>query len=133
MPQKIVNADYFNFSVFGLAITLAIGGLIIVLSYIIEPLVNWIQKSRNLNAYARLEWSTNDTLQLQRLAHEELEMGTWDCYTAAVPVTKRGEMLAVLDLGDLDHPRLKAPMAKCEGLDEENLTSDNRSTARLVA
>lgn len=74
-----------------------------------------IQTRRGANVYARLEWGTNETLQLQRLAHEELGVGTWEGCAGDVPVTKRGERLAVLDLGDLDHPRLKAPLAVGDG------------------
>ncbi|KAL1651891.1 hypothetical protein SLS58_000014 [Diplodia intermedia] len=61
-----------------------------------------------LDSYARLEWCANETLQLQRLAHEELGMGTWSKCDGDVPVTEKGERLAMLDLTDSKHPRLKA-------------------------
>ncbi|KAF9641034.1 hypothetical protein BFW01_g12840 [Lasiodiplodia theobromae] len=107
--QKIRNAEYFNFSVFGLAFTIALGSLIIVLSYTLEPTLGWVQRRRSWDTYARLEWVTNETLQLQRLAHEELGSVKWEGCAENVPVTRKGEKLAVLDLHDLDHPRLKAP------------------------
>lgn len=87
----------------------SIGIITILLSWFIEPLVAFIQKRRNLDAYARLEWTTNEVLQLQRMAHEQLEMGTWSACDTEVPITERGEKLAVLDLGNLNHPRLVAP------------------------
>lgn len=36
-------------------------------------------------------------------------MGTWSACDTEVPITERGEKLAVLDLGNLKHPRLVAP------------------------
>ncbi|KAF2138168.1 uncharacterized protein K452DRAFT_277984 [Aplosporella prunicola CBS 121167] len=106
--QKIVSGEYFNFSVLGLAITLTVGVLIILLSYTIAPLLACIQHRRRspYNPYARLEWNANGMLQLQRLAHEEQGVGTWDRCAADVPVTNKGDKLATLDLEDLDHPRL---------------------------
>lgn len=124
-----------NFSVFGLAFVFVTGTVLILLSWFLEPCIAYIQKrggwawfcscrccpctrkshrypstSFSTNAYARLEWSANETLQLQRLAHEELGVGPWEACDGAVPVTARkGERLAVLDLEDWTHPRLKAP------------------------
>lgn len=70
--------------------------------------MSYFQRRRNLDPYARLEWASNETLQLQRLAHEELGVGSWRRCLEAVPTTGRGERLAVLDVGDLKHPRLRA-------------------------
>lgn len=109
MTQKIRNAEYFNFSVFGLAFTLALGSLIIILSYALEPILGCVQRRRSWDTYARLEWITNETMQLQRLAHEEVGLVKWEGCAENVPVTEKGEKLAVLDLNDLEHPRLKAP------------------------
>lgn len=53
-----------------------------------------------------MEWIANETLQLQRLAHEELGAGGWSGAANAVPVTKAGETLATLDTTDAYHPRL---------------------------
>lgn len=107
--QKILSTAYTNFSVFGLTTIFIIGGVIIILSYTLEPLVAWIQRRRNLDVYERLEWTMNETLQLQRLAHEELGLGTWHQCDTDIPVTGKAEKLGVLDLSDRTHPRLKAP------------------------
>lgn len=105
----ILSTAYINFSVFGLASIFILGGLIIISSYTIEPLARWIQRRRNLDVYARLEWTVNETLQLQRMAHEELGLGSWlDC-DKDVPITQGRDRLAVIDLAELSHPRLKAP------------------------
>lgn len=100
---------YTNFSIFGLATIFIVGGLIIITSYTLEPCVIWMQRRRNYDAYASLEWAMNETLQLQRMAHEEVGMGSWRNCNKDVPITERRDRLAMLDLGDLEHPRLKAP------------------------
>ncbi|KAL0256121.1 hypothetical protein SLS55_008513 [Diplodia seriata] len=106
--QKIMSTAHSNFSVFGLSFIFAAGGLVILASWILEPLVAFVQRRCRLDSYARLEWCANETLQLQRLAHEELGMGTWSKCDGDVPVTEKGERLAMLDLTDSKHPRLKA-------------------------
>ncbi|KAL1615965.1 hypothetical protein SLS56_011613 [Neofusicoccum ribis] len=114
--QKILTTAYTNFNTFGLCLTLILGTIIITVSYSLEPLVSWIQKRRRLDTYSRLEWCTNETLQLQRLAHEELGLGTWSGAAGNIPFTEPGEMLAMLDLSRPHHPRLKAPPANFEDL-----------------
>lgn len=127
--QKVPNPGYFNFSVFALSFTLALGTIIICLSYALEPLTSCIQRRRNLDTYGRLEWSTNEFLQLQRLAHEELGIGEWEGCTSDVPTTKGKDRLAVLDLDDLGHPRLKAPV---QPFDETIPTQGIQKEATLV-
>ncbi|OJD30592.1 cytochrome p450 protein [Diplodia corticola] len=126
--QKIRSTAYTNFSVFYLALVFSLGAVVIILSYTLEQLVATIQRRYNLDKHARLEWCTNETLQLQRLAHEEL-LGlrgvTWKGCTGGVPVvTERGRLLGVLDLEDLEHPRLKAPLVSFE---EEGLAGGGGS------
>jgi hypothetical protein len=69
----------------------------------------FLRKRFERNIYSRLEWCTNGTLQLQRLAHEELGFGTWRGCTQDVPTTQAGEKLAVLDVTDVAHPSFTAP------------------------
>lgn len=59
--------------------------------------------------YAHLEWTTNEVLQLQRLAHEELGLGTWTGCVDTVPTTKGGENIASLDITNIHHPVLAPP------------------------
>jgi hypothetical protein len=68
-----------------------------------------LHKRRKYKDYAFLEWTTNATLQLHRLTHEELQVGTWSGCTDNVPVTKTEDLLASLDIGDLEHPVLALP------------------------
>ncbi|KAK0628036.1 hypothetical protein DIS24_g10867 [Lasiodiplodia hormozganensis] len=107
--QKMVSTAYTNFNTFGLCLTFVVGTIIIVLSHTIEPLASCIQKRRRLDTYSRLEWSLNENLQLQRLAHEELGVGTWHNGAETILFTDSGERLATVDLADPNHPRLKAP------------------------
>ena len=84
-------------------------GLIVFLtSFTIEPLVGYVQNRFKLNPYARLEWYTNGSLQLQRLAHEELGIGTWTRCDSDIPSTNPGVLLASLDLSNPEHPSLDA-------------------------
>lgn len=104
----------------GLVILLSIGGLIIGVSYTLGSLVNWIQTRKNLNLYRRLEWTTNETLQLQRLAHEELGFGTWTRTEGDYPITAPGEQLAILDLSEPTHPRLQSSTVKNEAASDDD-------------
>ncbi|KAI9786359.1 MAG: hypothetical protein M1816_008020 [Peltula sp. TS41687] len=90
------------------------GGLVIGVSLTLEFVVEWIQKRRNVGISQRLEWTTNDTLQLQRLAHEELGFGTRSRTAQGHPVTAPGEQLAPLDISDPNHPKLASFGAKLE-------------------
>jgi hypothetical protein len=60
-----------------------------------------------------MEWTVNGTLQLQRLAHEELGYGTWRDCDKEVPIPILGdEELAVLDMADVEHPRLRGKLMR---------------------
>ncbi|TGJ88742.1 hypothetical protein E0Z10_g48 [Xylaria hypoxylon] len=108
--QKIRTTAYASFSLFGLFFTLTAGLLLTLASYILEPISSWLHKRKGYNQYPHLEWTTNSTLQLQRLAHEELGFGTWSEGTETIPVTKPGQMLGSLDISDPKHPVLRRPM-----------------------
>lgn len=106
----MITDSYTSFSVLGLFILFVSGGIIIIVSYSIEPLAFWIAKRTNRRVLsAQMEWITTETLQLQRLAHEELESGTWSHADSAIPLTAPRETLATLDLTDTCHPRLNPP------------------------
>jgi hypothetical protein len=85
-----------------------------VAAVLLEPLLaglfkfRWFQRNTKLS-YAYAEWQAGSTLQLQRLAHESLGVGTWSNATGSVPVTAPGDALAVLDTSEYRHPRLVAP------------------------
>ncbi|KAH7115914.1 hypothetical protein B0J11DRAFT_538738 [Dendryphion nanum] len=114
--QKIMTTKYSSFSVLGVALILLVGGLIMVLDLGLEPLIDYIQIRRNKTrpnpsgTYARLEWNANTTLQLQRLAHEHMRVGTWK-YSGwySHPVTAPGDKLAMVDMRNEEHTLLVAP------------------------
>lgn len=85
----------------------------------LEPLTACIQTTHRRRhshraTYARLEWVTDETLQLQRQAYEQAGVGEWAGCAGNVPVTKGGERLAGLDLEDLECPRLMRAAATRE-------------------
>ncbi|KAK1749413.1 hypothetical protein QBC47DRAFT_441931 [Echria macrotheca] len=108
--QKVVLEGYVSFSIFAIVCIFLGGGLIILLSLKLESILAWCLTCRgDRTKYSRLEWSANETLQIQRLAHEATGAGTWSRTTGTIPVTKPGDVLAVLDIGEPAHPRLRAP------------------------
>jgi hypothetical protein len=58
-----------NFSVVGIIIVLVLGGILIVLGVVIDPLVGWIQQRLRKGEYKRLSWIDNGFLELQKQAH----------------------------------------------------------------
>lgn len=46
-------------------------------------------------------------LQLQRMAYDEAGFGTWERCTNITPVTAQGQTLALLDVNNPEHPRLR--------------------------
>ncbi|KZL79502.1 hypothetical protein CI238_05833, partial [Colletotrichum incanum] len=109
--QKIKSGDHMTFSLFGILFVFLLGTIIIIISLNIENLARCGQKWRKTTSYSLLEWSLNDVLQLQRLAHEELGVGDWKRGTKLIPITVEDTPLAVLDASDPSHPRLRADPA----------------------
>lgn len=104
--QKIRSKDHTSFSVVGLGVTFGVGLLLVLLSYLLDPIMTCLQRRRGIAEYKRLKWSTDAFLQLQRLAYEGAGQGTWSYADGDVPVTKKDDMLAGLNLMDPRHPRI---------------------------
>lgn len=117
--QKIRSDSYTSFNVLGLILIFSIGGLIMLISACLPALTARMQRKK---PFASLEWITNDTLQLQRLAHEAVGAGDWEGTCDDYPRTQRGDLLAVLDITDPKHPKLQLP-AKAETVREEERDS----------
>lgn len=109
--QKIVSSRYSSFNVVGILIILNIGGLMVLLDYTLESIIDYLHERFRSGAtnYASIEWKSTTTVQLQRLAHEGIGQGTWSKADRVIPVTRPGEKLGVLDIEDIVHPKLKAP------------------------
>ncbi|KAG6366976.1 hypothetical protein INS49_001157 [Diaporthe citri] len=120
--QKIVSTDYTSFSVFGICFIYVTGALIIAISYLLEQIQAWLYRRRKVNEYAYLEWTANETLQLQRMAYQGVGSGNWSRYTDRIPLTETGDILA-------DLPR-SYPLDKKEGADVEqgNLVEQRTGT-----
>lgn len=85
------------------------GGLIVIISFSIEFLLEFLHKRYGYQTYRQLEWATNQQLQLLRLAQEEAGYGIWTKCTDFVPVTVTSddEKLGGLNVTQVDHPYIE--------------------------
>lgn len=74
------------------------GVLVIITSYVLEPIFECLYRRRKYREYTFLEWSASETLQLQRIGFQGVGSGTWSGYTDTIPRTKQDEVLASLAL-----------------------------------
>lgn len=123
--QKIRSDSYTSFNVLGLIIIFAVGGLIMLISLYLPLVTARIQ--RNRNPYASLEWISNDTLQLQRLAHEAVGAGEWTNACDDYPLARKHDLLAVLDITKRKHPVLRAESETVERIRIEATDKKQRS------
>lgn len=135
--QKILSTEYVSFSLFGLCFTYVTGTLIIVVSYILEPIYACMYRRNKYGEYTYLEWTTTETLQLQRTSYQGIGSGTWLGHTEAIPRTTTGENLANLPLsysirgGDpsnqnnLQKPVSQMASMECVSLDDLLLESES--------
>lgn len=77
----------------------------------LEELFDLAFQHTPLGKHARLrrghaEWKAGSTLQLQRIAHENLGLGTWSRTAESVPVTNTGDVLGTYNIDDESHARL---------------------------
>ena len=88
---------FYCFSILGMAIILVIGGLIVLVNLLLEPLVRLFRNMRKNDhgLYKQLEWDTTATLQLQRLVYEGQGSGTWHGEPDVVPVTTHGDRFGI--------------------------------------
>lgn len=78
------------------------------MSFALEPILGLLQRRAKYQSYANLEWITNATLQIHRLAHENACDGEsiWSHCVDTIPTASAELILAPLDIGKIDHPRL---------------------------
>ncbi|KAG8161282.1 hypothetical protein KVR01_009546 [Diaporthe batatas] len=127
--NQVLSTAHGSFSVFGLSFTYVAGALIIILSYALEPLIQWrhrryLRRHKDLRlehhpgTYKDVEWTANNTLQLLRFAHENAGVGEWTRCDEDIPVLAGSTtQLCSLDLQEPAHPRLsREPMASENGL-----------------
>ena len=87
--SQMVNdtTDTVSFSITGMVILFAIGGIINFISLFIDTIVGWIQKKTGKGNHARMCWLLDDKLQLHRYLNQELGQGQWSVEPEAMPVT----------------------------------------------
>lgn len=83
---------------FGLCFTYTLGLLFVAASYAAEPICSCLSRRFKLKEYADLEWKTNATLHLQRMAYQGIASGEWTGQADDIPKTKPGEILAELPM-----------------------------------
>ncbi|KAF3025106.1 hypothetical protein E8E14_014606 [Neopestalotiopsis sp. 37M] len=110
--QKARSSQFASFSVFGLYFTYVTGALIILVSVTIEPVLEYGHKRRGWQSYQQLEWTTNQQLQLLRLAYEESGHANWSKCTNFVPMTEKDEKLCAFDISQPDHPSVMRKAAR---------------------
>ncbi|KAF3000316.1 hypothetical protein E8E13_009145 [Curvularia kusanoi] len=110
---KMRSSNHYSFSAWFLVIVLLFGSIVMLIATFLEEIVGLILKYPRLSSpnlvYAYASWQASSTLQLHRLANENLGLGTWSRTNEAVPVTVLNDTLAVLDVADPRHARMVAP------------------------
>jgi hypothetical protein len=95
-----------------------LGGLIMLVAMFLEDLIGLLIKHTRLSntrlAFAHATWKASSTMQLHRLAHENLGLGSWKRTDEDIPVTGRGEMLGVFDVDDRRHVGMRLPSEEVE-------------------
>ncbi|KAI0173197.1 hypothetical protein GGR52DRAFT_590374 [Hypoxylon sp. FL1284] len=124
--QKIRDTAYTSFSFLGICITFGMGILICIISYALEPILEFCHKRGKGNQYAYLEWTNNASLQLHRLANEQPGPGKWYRCTEEVPTADPAISLSCLDITDLKHPVLTRPSSNLNTSAEQRLGGSDR-------
>lgn len=101
--QKIRNiGGYQSFTAAAVWIIIGAGLLILVLASTIDSCFEFIQKRRQWKYYKVVQWKTDSKFQQQRIAMSSSGKGTWTGADESIPVTLRGEVLAVPKRGPGD-------------------------------
>ncbi|KAK7994442.1 cytochrome p450 protein [Apiospora marii] len=119
--QKIRSTQYASFSVLGLVITYLLGALVIILSFIIEPILDHLQRHGRYSKEAYLEWEQDSAIQLyvqnqsdrRRLSHRDESM----------PIKQTDDILNPSDdIPDPKHPMLISTIdhSTSQGSEAEN-------------
>ncbi|KAK8008925.1 hypothetical protein PG991_011476 [Apiospora marii] len=120
--HKVLSTAHTSFSIFGLYFTFITGGLIILVSYLLDPIASCLHTRYRRKSYKYLEWTSNTYLQIHRQAEEQFGLGTWQGCTSTIPtINPSNAVLASLDITDLKHPKLRRPSMPVSGLDLDDL------------
>ncbi|KAK5053680.1 hypothetical protein LTR84_001641 [Exophiala bonariae] len=88
--QKIrANGGYQSYSVLGLCIILVFGVAIILTSWVLEPITNFLRKNYlNDRKRRRIQWLLDGKLQMLRMAYEYAGVGDWIKKDEETPVVQ---------------------------------------------
>lgn len=93
--QKVQNSDYTNFSVFGLALNLGLGCLILIAGHSVPSFVpkiqKWRAKKRGGRSIASDHWIMNSAIQQQRMVFQLHGRGYWIKQEDLIPITEQLE------------------------------------------
>ncbi|KAF3809573.1 hypothetical protein GCG54_00012859 [Colletotrichum gloeosporioides] len=76
-----------NFSILGLSLLLAVGFVIIGLSFVLEPTTIFLQKKSGYGATKAKRWERDENLQVMRMLFELRYAGRWKGRTDSFPTT----------------------------------------------
>jgi hypothetical protein len=88
---------YQNFSLLGIVLILAFGGLLTALGLTIDIVVGAIQRRWFHDSPGWLGWVLDEKLQLQRMAYEGAGWGVWKGQMDAIPVTEGNTPLGMYE------------------------------------
>lgn len=115
------SSKHYSFSAWTLGVILIVGSTLMLTSAFVEELFALFLRYPRLRSakliYSYFEWQAGSTLQLQRLAHENLGLGTWTRTDEAIPVTELGDTLGVLDVTKSKHVRMVIPTEELNRVD----------------
>lgn len=89
--QIVRRTGYRSFSMLGLGIVFAFGCAFVLINLTIGSIMEKIQRRTIGGRYRNAEWHANDLLQLQRMAYEHSNVGTWTGQHDMVPRTNADE------------------------------------------
>ncbi|KAH7418542.1 hypothetical protein BKA64DRAFT_202525 [Cadophora sp. MPI-SDFR-AT-0126] len=98
------DSAYQSFSVLALSLIAVFGGLAILASLWLETTIGWIQTKLNRGTFHKMCWKLDSALQLQRMAYEEAGMGNWVRCADDIPLTEKGDEIALPVEWDEWHP-----------------------------
>lgn len=80
------------------------------ISAVLEPILHLLYKYYGFQQYQEVEWITSNSLQLHRLAQEELGHGEWIKCDDDIPITTGDTYLGTMKLDDYEHPVINKPL-----------------------
>ena len=117
-----------SFSMLGIIIIFVVGGVIVVLSLTLDPLVGWYQVRYKKGIHRRLNWVSDSFFQLQRMAYEKSGMGEWDGHHDNVPVTKRVDTFGGWSDVDTIRPTVTNVSSKATKVDDTSTSEPSEET-----